>query len=299
MKKNKMIIAVIFAFALLTAVFAMSGGGNNDPAKEIQQLKQDMQTVQSEQSEQPDQVKSNETVRDQFGIDTGMTKEEYEKFKDEYLAYQKKCGIYAKDNLFYHKINLDAVDKFAEYDINLNRSKDLCTTNAFILKSEIIAVVSFVDFSIVNSKELTYPVTFKVKVHEVLMNNTEYEKIPDTLIVKGDNLNNYLFDDFESGLSKMYKNKDDKYVLFLSRFGFIEFKRAFEEKLIDRVVDDSCFEPFTFTFIGYQRKIEDNEIIFDANKNPTVYISLDQFRKNVKEINRINDIDNFYKRSYK
>ncbi len=296
MKKNKMIIAVIFTFALLTAVFAMSGGGNNDPAKEAQQIKQD---TQNDQALQPDQIKSNDTVKDRLGVDTGMTKEEYEKFKDEYLAYQKKCGIYATDNLYYHKTNLNAISEFANHNINLNRLYESCTANDFAIRSEIVAVVSFVDFSIEENKELTYPITLNVKVHEVLMNNTEYEKIPDTLIVKGTNFPNWHFDEVESGLTKMYENKDDKYVLFLSRYNFYYFSESHKEGRRKEIVDDTCFEPFTFAFVGYQRKIEDNEIIFDETKYPPITISLDQFRKNVKEINRINDIDNFYKRSYK
>jgi hypothetical protein len=228
-----------------------------------------------------------------------MTKEELENFKNEYLEFQKNCGIYGKDFLFYHKANLNAISEFANHDMNLNRTVDLCTSNDFVVKSELIVIVSFLDFSIEKNKELTYPITLNVKVHEVLMNNTEYTKIPDTIIVKGTNFPNWHFDEFESGLTKMYKNGDDKYVLFLSRFGFMDFKRAFEEKLAVRIVDDTCFDPFTFAFVGYQRKIEDNEIMFDETKNPPVYINLDQFKKNVKEINRINDIINFYKRSYK
>jgi hypothetical protein len=277
MKKITVVLVLLTSFFLI----AMSDDGNNDPT-----------VVKKE-------VKSSETVKDQFGIDTGMTKEDLEKYKDEYLEFQKKCGIYAIDNLYYHKINLNAVDKLAEYDILLDRSKDLCTTNDFILKSEIIVIVSFMDFSIERNKKLTYPATFNVKVHEVIQNNTEYEKIPDMIKVKGTNFPNWKFDQYESGLSKTYKNKDDKYVLFLSRYGFIDFKRAFKDGRRKEIVDDTCFEPFTFAFVGYQRKIEDNEILFDENKYPPINISLDQFKKNVKEINQINDISNFYKRSYR
>jgi len=286
MKKVKMISAALIIM-LSTVIFGMSGDGGNVPV------------TQSENTALSNKSNSIETVKDQFGIDTGMKKEELEKFKENYFSFQKKCGIYAKDNLYYHKINLNAISKLADYDINLNNPKDLCTSNDFVIKSEIVAVVSIIDFAIEKNKELTYPVTFNVKVHEVIQNNTEYKNIPDNIIVKGNNLNNYTFDDYESGLSKKYKNRDDRYVIFLSRYGFIDFKRAYEEKLTDRIVDETCFGPFTFTFIGYQRKITNNEITFDETKYPPINISLDQFRKNVKEINRINDISNFYKRSYK
>jgi hypothetical protein len=301
---EKRIIVIALLLTMFSIVFAMSGDGGNVPVVPNKEsvnttTKDNVPVTQNENTAQSGKSNSIETVKDQFGIDTGMKKEELAKFKENYFSFQKKCGIYDKGLLFYHKINLNAISEFSKNDINLNRLYESCTANDFVIKSELVVIASFENFSIEKNKDLTYPVTFNVKIHEVIQNNTEYKNIPDNIIVKGDNLKNYTFDYFESGLSKMYGNKDEIYILFLSRYNFYYFDESYKEGRSDTKVDKTCFDPFTFTYIGYQRKITDNEIIFDESKYPPVNISLEQLKKNVKTINEINDVRNFYKRSYK
>lgn len=296
---EKRFIVTALLITLLSVVFSMSGDGGNVPVVKNESTENvDNQVADNTNNEINVPEVNTGTVKDQFGIDTGMTKDELDKFKAEYLELQKQSGIYYKDPLYYHKTNLNAISKLADYDVKLNRLYESCTANDFAVRSEIVAVVSYIDFDVEENKELTYPVTFNVKVHEIIQNNTEYEILPDTLMVKGTNFASYPLDEYKIILSKKY-DKDDKYVLFLSRYNFYYFSESHKEGRRKEIVDETCFHPFTFAFIGYQRKIENNEIIFDETKNPPVYINLDQFKKNVKEINQINDVSNFYKRSYK
>ncbi len=300
MKKNKMIIAVIFTFALLTAVFAMSGSGNNDPSKEAQQVKQDSQQIQAEQPEQPDQTKSNETIKDQYGVDTGMTKDEYEKFKDEYFQYQKAHKISRFDRIFNTKINILKAADFRKYQINLDNSLDMCNLNDFIIRSELIIIGTYESVEVSENMNLTYPVTYKVKVNEIIANETEYETIPEYITLKGFN-----WDIPYEKLKAMKEglvNKGSQYLMFLTRDDFHYYKKAYEEGSRKTVVTDDCFDPYTFNALSLQ-EIKDIGFLFMPNEHPYYpgnrRMKLDELKKNAKAINKINDVNNFYKRSYK
>ncbi len=299
MKKNKMIVAVIFTFALLTAVFAMSGGGNNDPAKEAQQVKQDTQSVQAKQS---DQAKLGETVKDILGFDTGLTKDQYDLLKKEYYEKAKELKLLHIDPLFFNKVDLNKKNEFDNFNIHLGASLDECNLNDFIIRSELIIIGTFDSVIIDNDTKSTFPVTFKVRVNEIIANETGYNTIPTFITLKYNNFSNIPFDKLKSNKESLVKGKE-QYVLFLTRRSFYYYVDSHEKGRTKTYVTNDCFEPYTFTSLAFSdRKIEKNKIAKDYSKSDldeNYWLDLNVFKKNVKEIIEINDKNNFFKRSYK
>ena len=80
MKKQKaLILAVIFI--LISSIFAMSDDGGNKPDVEKKELKQETNVV----SEQTEEAKSTDTVKDWFGINTGLTEKEFKAHQESYI----------------------------------------------------------------------------------------------------------------------------------------------------------------------------------------------------------------------
>ena len=86
-KKSRMILAALIIM-LSTVIFGMSGDGGNVPVvpkKEAVNVSSQV-SPQGENKDNTIGIQENkvETVKDQFGGDTGMTQNEFEKFKEEY-----------------------------------------------------------------------------------------------------------------------------------------------------------------------------------------------------------------------
>ena len=293
---------------MLSAVmFGMSGDGGQQPVAPVnvspqESLQVTLQGDNAGTTEQKESVKESGTEKDQFGIDTGMTKDELEKFKEDYLKYQEKNKIHTGERAYYTKINILELDKFKKFNINLNALLDACSINDYVVRSELIIIGSYDGFEIDPDKKSTFPVTYKIKVDEVLSNETEYGSIPTTIVMKGDNIYNHSIESLSELLKKEH-SKNRRYVMFLTRYDFYYFKKSYEEKRRTTYVKDDCFDPYVFTYLSFaRREIKDNKIAKDPYKSDfdeDNWLELDDLKRNIKEISKINDRENFYIRSYK
>ncbi|MBU4485957.1 MAG: hypothetical protein KKD38_03440 [Candidatus Delongbacteria bacterium] len=123
MERKIVWITIIVLF--LTSLYALSGDGGNEPVKEKQQVTQPEHSIASETKEQ---VKSNQTVKDRLGVDTGKTKEELAKFKQDYtLEFKELFPNFresAKDWFFDNKINLNKIVEFEKNGLYLKNLID-------------------------------------------------------------------------------------------------------------------------------------------------------------------------------
>ena len=231
-----------------------------------------------------------ETVRDRYGIDTGMTKDEFEKFKEEYNNYQKNNKISVFSRNFYTKINILAIDKLKKYDIGLNKSLIDCNINDFIIRSELIIIGTLDSIDVSTNMNLRYPITIKVEVNEVIANSTEYKEIPEYITLK----NSYLS---KGDLGK-------KFLMLLTRDDFHYFRESHEQNKSKEIVTDDCFYPYTFTPLAFSlQEVKDIGFLFIPYEHPYYpgnrRMELDELKRNVEAIIKINDAKNFYKRSYR
>jgi len=299
---EKRFIVTALLIALLSVVFSMSGDGGNVPVVKNESENVDNQVADNTNNDKNVPVVNTGTVKDQFGIDTGMTKEELEKFKEDYLKYQEKNKIHTGERAYFTKINILEIDKFKKFNINLNTLLDECSINDYVVRSELIIIGSYEGFEIDPDKKSTFPVTYKIKVDEVLSNETEYSSIPSTIVVKGDNIYNHSIESLSELLKKEH-SKNRRYVMFFTRYDFYYFKKSYEEKRRKTYVKDECFDPYVFTYLSFaRREIKDNKIAQDPYKSDfdeDNWLELDDLKRNIIEISKINDRENFYKRSYK
>jgi|GEM_PF-5790745 len=129
MKKNIIIVAVILVLALFASINAMSGDGGNVPeqnekgTESVQVQSEQVQQAVKEVQEEPAVVsvqeeKSDEkvTVKDQLGIDTGMTEKEFEEFKTDFIKKAKEIGL---------PEGRDGFNSYFKLKINLNVYEEL------------------------------------------------------------------------------------------------------------------------------------------------------------------------------
>ena len=308
MKKVKMISAALIIM-LSTVIFGMSGDGGQQPVAPKNEVisVSPQETPQGENKEVTDGVKENKmvTVKDQFGVDTGMTAAELEKFRDEYYQFaiskNYSSGLYT-DRIFYSKINLLEYDKLKNYGIGLKKTMDICNLYDFIIRSELIIIGTYESVEISRDMNLTYPVTFKVKVNDIIANETEDSTLPEYITLKSENFTNIPYAKLKSMKDELV-NKRSQYILFLSRFNFYYFKQVYNSGRSETVVTDDCFASDTYSCLGYSlREIKDDKIIVDYEQSTldsANYINIDELKNISKKIFDINDKANFYKRSYK
>jgi len=299
---EKRIIVTALLITLFSVVFSMSGDGGNVPVVKNESENVDSKVIENTNKEKSVPVVNTGTVKDQFGIDTGMTKEELEKFKEDYLKYQEKNKIYEGERTYFSKINILEMDKFKKYEIGLNKTLDIANINDFIIWSELIIVGSYTSFEIENDDKSAFPVTYNIKIDEVLYNGTEYNSIPTNIIMKSTNIYNHSVESLTKLLQEEC-NKNRKYIFFLSRYDFHYFKKSYVEGRSKEYVKDNCFEPYIFTYLFFSRReIKNGKIAKDTYKSDfdeDNWLELNDLKRNIKEISKINDRENFYKRSYK
>ncbi len=305
-KKAKMISAALIIM-LSTVIFGMSGDGGNVPVvPKKEAVKATTQENVPVEQKEVSQTNANVTVKDQFGIDTGMSKEEFEKFKKEYYDYAQKnnitTGIFT-DQAYFLKINLLNNKLFAkDYNIYLSNPMDACSLNDFIIRSELIVIGKYVDFTLDSDKNSKFPVTYQFIVDKIVANETEYNTIPEYIKIKELSLGAADFEKLAVRSNDIVK-KGEQYILFLSRLNFYYYNDSYKAGRIKESVKDDCFLPYTFTNLGYStRIIKNNKIRISYEKSvldQDNWLSIDDLKKSAKEIFEINNRKDFYKRSYK
>ncbi len=282
MKKNKMISTVIFAFALLTAAFAMSSGGNNEPAKDSQQVKQDVKNVQTEQ---PDQAKSNETVKDRTGVDTGMTEEELAKFKAQYLKRAEELGIddnafYSKEFFYENKVNLNSFEALKELGI-LSAKDSPAMEEKFIyniIQADVIVVGNIENVEYIyktqeeeSGRDVYYRSRYHVKV-ESLQKGSEYYNSTPKEIAYPSPIGKYVW---STGDNQLEIGK--KYVLFFRKY--------------PNVHND------LFKIRATSLKKDGLDLYLESSKSKLI-LDYTQLLNKITKFQEINDTNNFYHRSY-
>jgi hypothetical protein len=280
-------VAVIFS--LLTTVFAMSGDGNNEPAKQTQEVKQDAQV---ENAEQLDQTKSNSTAKDWFGFDTGMTEKEFQEHQEVYIqrwiefheAPQAKHGKRVfknetKENEFLERIrnkalisyqqrlNLNAIPKFEKFGIGSGdyfAGYDAHGVEPYTYATTISQVVihGVVTIGYDSLKHAGY----YLKPIEIVKGGFYYEKLPDIIPFN-------VWGELNDG---------QEYIVFLG--------------VNSNTKDINKLNKIRLENIGLPLNIRDKTKVYSG----LYYIGeISEIKSKIREIDHVNDTQNFYNRSYK
>jgi hypothetical protein len=193
MKSSKTVATTAVLFLILSTAFAMSGDGGQEPVKA--EKKTEAVQVQSEQGQQDgnpdlsDQSKSNTTVKDWFGFDTGMTKDELEEFKEGYMKLKAKLLPYSKTDMLYNfKVDLNKIKELKEVGVDLFKSGvpvDAATYKDNTLYSEII-VIGTIDTDKKISDRIR-PSLYEITIEKVLKGEDilieKLGKVPDIISI--------------------------------------------------------------------------------------------------------------------
>jgi hypothetical protein len=307
---EKKVIMTAILITLLSVVFSMSGDGGNVP---VEKKEANQQLVQGSTAitNQAEQVKSNETVKDRLSVDTGMTNEEFEQFKQNYALKFKQIfpnfTENAMDWFFDYKINLNAIDKFEENGLNL-KEFSIAQGSSFqknALFCDIIVTGKITEM--IQKDEATAP-RYKLKVNQIIHGSEEIKKylgeIPEFLYVVallGTSIDN------ESMLNKggIYFLQIDSEVIKHSLF----VKRYYSTVLVyndSNVCYERDFYKFDSAFKYKNGKLELSKMQKDNNYEER-YLkwykecqigSWDEVVKSIRTILEINEGNYFYKRNY-
>jgi len=312
---DRRVIITAILIAMLSVVFSMSGDGGNVPVvpkESTVKVTENAIQKSSSETDQIGQTKSNETIKDRLGIDTGLTKEKLDDFKDDYnLKFRNLFPNFsesASDWFFNCKINLNKIEDFEKFGLELKKTKDISTVGykENSLKSDIIVTGKVVE--LIQTNENNAP-RYKFEIDQIIKGSEIIKKY------LGD-LPNYIYFvailgvsiDNESVLNKkgIYFFQIDSEIIKHSLF----LKRYYSTVLLynDSIV---CYErdinKFDTAFRYKHRKLELSQIQKDNNYEEK-YLnwyeeckigSWDETIVNIRKILEINDEINFYKRSYK
>jgi len=292
MKKNKMIVAVIFAFALLTTVFAMSGGGYNEPVK--QEMKTDAVQVQNEQVQHDERSIHESTlsiiVKDWFGFDTGMTEKEFQEHQEAYIkrwiefqeSKEKEKGFkWESEKLekrikqarredallkYMRRLNINAIPKFKDFGINLIdyfSGYDAHGVEPYTYATTISQVVihGVVTIGYDSLKHAGY----YLKPIEILKGEFYYDKVPDIIPFN-------VWGELNDG---------QEYIVFLGINSNTKILRNLKDIRLEN--------------IGLPLNIRDKIKVYSGYPSINYIGDLDRIKATIKDIDRINDTQNFYK----
>jgi hypothetical protein len=290
MEKKVIITAILIA--MLSVAFSMSGDGENVPVVQkkeaVNVLNQD--TNNKVNLEESESLIVRETVEDQFGFDTGMTKSEFDAFKAQYLRRAEELGIpkspgyVTSESYFDHKLNINAVEELKKLGLfvtqnprNENETFGFSITNSDII---LIGTVNSVEY-FHKTKEEEWKVSpgsalsrYFVKVDKILKGEEFYKTVPSKVSYLS-SIGKFLT------ISSDYQLKiGQKYILFFQKpkSPLKNFKNDLSKiKMASlRIVDDRIY-------IEY----------FNEE-----FKSLEEILSTIDNFNRINDTSDFYKRNY-
>lgn len=285
-------VAIMFLF-LLSPIFPMSGDGGNVHVvqKEESTNATASENVPVEQTKNVAQsTKSNpiETVKDRFGIDTGMNKKQFDTFKTQYLRTAEESGILnypivSPKSYFEHKINLNVVDELKKLGLFL--TKDPFTPEesfAYKITHSDIIVIGTID-----SVEYFYKTEeeeweakphilsrYFVEVEEILKGIEYYKIIPETITYFSSNGNFLTSGDYKPKIGQ-------KHILFFQKLE--NLPNQFENDL-SKMRNSSL------------RIVNDKIYLLDLKKEFTK--SYNEVLTLIKKYNEINGNHNFYNKEY-
>jgi len=290
---DRRVIITAILIAMLSVVFSMSDDGGNVPVISKKETDKEPTSYVSGQIEQGNGAipsKINDTVKDRFGFDTGMTKNDYDLFRTQYLLRAEELGIpkspgyVTSENYFDHKVNINAVEELKKLGLfvtqnprNENETFGFSITNSDII---LIGTVDSVEY-FHKTKEEEWKVSpglalsrYFVKVDKILKGEEFYKTVPSKVSYLSP-IGKFLT------ISSDYQLKiGQKYILFFQKpkSPLENYKNDLSKikKASLRIVDDRIY-------------IEYFNEEFKSMKD--ILSTIDNF-------NRINDTYNFYKRNY-
>jgi len=280
-KKVKMISAALIIM-LATVMFGMSGDGGNVPVvqKEATVNVSSQVSPQGEktQTTNSDPVNTRDTVKDQFGIDTGLTKEEIYNLRNDYERLAEKLEIPKGRNgfksLFEGKKNLNAYNELKQLGVDLKNygAPNHATSHLEnTLNSRIVILGEITDVVYVEDQKF-FNSYFKVKAFEFIKGK---EYIKDELV------------DHIQVLSKNGKK--------------VSFSDTTPLQIGDKVMFFLDFlneNDNHFSSISLSERFIINNQLYSNSKNTLIGDLSSEIAK-MKEIIKLNDSENFYKRSYR
>jgi len=326
---QKILVALLLMF-LFTPIFSMSGDGGQQPVRQLvgdktdnaldtsfseKGLQDGYKEEQPELPEQADQANSNKIAKDRNGINTGMTKEELNKFKEDYMKLEKQIYPYynISDWFFNQKIDLNKRNELKKAGVDLNQAGSFAEAKTYKENALFCDVI----------------ITGYVEKIEELPGITGAKLIIDK-VIKGENV---LIDKYGKVPGDMYFRVYHQNVIDLDNqpllnkkglyFINIKHKNAFPLKigystLIEIEPGKIMYEKNYDTYLD-AKKME-NSLLRNSQKekpaqNPMVdkykrdmkeayeYIRFDEtweeVMANIKKVMEINDADNFYKKQFK
>lgn len=313
MEKKVIITAILFA--MLTVVFSMSGDGENVPVVQKENVSQEASQVEQLSNFVPDQdseAKYKETVKDELGIDTGMSKEELSEFKDEYLKLDKQMFPNAQGTMLYDfKVNLNKYEELKDAGVDLRRSGVPVEGKSYkenALYSDLILIGTTIE----EDKDFGYDM-YKIEIHEILKGADIFEEkvgeIPKTF--------HYIGEKDIAGQADPVLNI--KGIYFFSNTKHVSKEKQYLHKRPESTVllldeTKAIYEKGYKTYldaIWYRNEIKNNKSLFEdkikayerwakAGENKGgINESFEDVIKNIKRIIEINNSDNFYKETYK
>jgi hypothetical protein len=185
MRNSKTIIIAAVLFLLLSAAFAMSGDGGQQPVK--QEKGNEAVQIQSEQAQQAEistqqenklltKNSSNGTYIDKYGYDTGMTEEEFEKFKEDYRVRFNRF----RDHDFYLKIDFSKKEVWKELGAS-KESENYKEYKLRALQSSIIIIGKVTSSKVVNNDSFyVFEIEEILKGEEIIIR--ELGEIPESIL---------------------------------------------------------------------------------------------------------------------
>ena len=301
MRNSKTIVITAVLFALLSTGFAMSGDGGQQPVKQekgtevvqVQQFEKSVQEPLYAQVEQPEETDSGQegksgesvTVKDQFGIDTGMTKEELEKFKEEYLKRHKNNSLY--------NAKIDPA-KFIELrNLGVEVSKFGVVTNYIYQNNTLFSDIIIIGKTVKTERGLGLLVIEEIlKGSDILMN--KLGAIPMSIFY-GYGAGGRGFTDPVIGERGLY-------------FFAASYALSHERPYLQRKAESTTILNISGNIALHEDlyNIEKNRLealkkqAEEGNKRSTYILkTFDEVVENVKKIIEVNDHKNFYKKTFK
>jgi len=305
-------ISAALVIMLSTVVFAMSGDGGNVPVVPKNEAvkaaaSENVPVEQTEIVTQSTKSNSIETVKDQFGIDTGMPAGTLSKFKEEYLKKEKQMFPLNKTTMLYDfKIDLNKYNEFKIYGVDLKKSGNPIESKTYkenALYSDIVIIGETIKKEKINGAD-----TFKLKIYEII-------KGSEVLKLKLGEIPNY-FNYFDPMNQEPVIGKKGLYFFGFAQDINKETRRWAQQRTASTLLcldDNSVVYERNFKTLDYalyyknnastnekmlksekwRKKIDDlyNSVKMNDTWNDAV--------ANVKKIIEINDDLHFYKKTFK
>ncbi|MBN2826936.1 MAG: hypothetical protein JXQ26_03045, partial [Tissierellales bacterium] len=311
---RKVIITAIL-FSMLSVVFSMSGDGENVPVvqkKEAVKTSASVNLPAEQTTVNLAQSTAKETVKDEFGIDTGMDKEKLADFKEKYLKLDKKMFPGVQGTMLYDfKVDLNKYDELKKLGVDLKESGSPVESKSY-KENAIYSDIILIGTSIEEDQSFGYDM-YKIEIQEILKGADIFieklGKIPKQIHYIGEKdvagqtdpvigvKGMYFF----SNTNKLMKDKPYLHKRPESTVLFFDGNNAIYEKGYQKHLDA----------IWYRNAAEQDKEMSDSKKKAyerwakasdsigKIDESFEDVIVNVRKLLEVNDSKNFYKKTFK